>query len=356
MQSFIKRALEFAKLRKGFCAPNPAVGAVIVQNGRVLAEGYHLGPHYPHAEIEALKKLPSNLNENLDLYVTLEPCCHQGKTPPCTQAILDHKISRVFYGLIDPDERVAGKGIALLERAGVICKQLNLPEINDFYQSYIYWQKYKTPYVTAKLAISADGKIAGSNGSPLKISGPIADQFTHQQRKYADALFTTARTIHRDNPQLNVRLVGENFKKPIYVLDRSLSIPLTAKIFSTAQSITLFHNQYVCKDKISHYQDKGAICIPIPNTFEPAELPWHFMLNEIGKSGVHDLWVEAGARCFESLLAGQYVQQAYLYCAPKYIGSEGLAAFSEKEQLFGGVKKIECQMLGEDMVCRLKWA
>lgn len=353
--NFLKKALELAKTRKGFCAPNPSVGAIIAEGNRILASGCHFAPGHPHAEIDALQQLSTHDAKTLDLYVTLEPCCHYGKTPPCTEAILKSGIRRVFYGILDPDKRVSGKGISQLERAGIRCEQLDLPEIHDFYQSYIHWQTCQKPFVTAKLAISVDKKIAGLEGKPLKISGPVADTFTHQQRKQADALFTTARTIHRDNPKLNVRLPEETLQKSIYILDRTLSIPLNAQIFSTAASVTLFHDAYVCENKVARYQEKGAMCVAVPDTRHSEQLPWNFIFTEVGKRGVHDLWVEAGARCFHSLVTEQSLQQAYLYYSPKLIGEEGTPAFPEAFNLFLGAKKIEYRMLGTDRMCRVQY-
>lgn len=348
-------ALELARTGKGYCAPNPCVGAVVVKEGSVIATGYHRGSGYPHAEVEALKQLSFALSCHADVYVTLEPCCHHGKTPPCTDAIIQSGIRQVFYGLKDPDYRVSGKGIAILEAAGIICTYLPLPEINAFYQSYCYWQKYKKPYVTAKLALSADGKIAGVGGKPVKISGAKAALFTHQQRHQADALLTTARTIGCDNPQLNVRLPDKIGQKAVYVLDRTLSIPATAQIFATAKSLTLFHSNKVCENRIAHYRNQGAICIEVPEMNEQPLLAWETVLSELGKAGIHDLWVEAGGRCFESLILANCLQKAYLYFSPNYLGVESQSAFSAEQNLFANVQEITWQVLGGDAVCQLTW-
>lgn len=349
---FLKEALDLARQRKGFCAPNPAVGAVIVKNSQILASGYHYGAGYPHAEIEAIKLLDSRQSQCAALYVTLEPCCHQGKTPPCTAAILQSGISHVYYGLKDPDPRVSGQGIAELERAGVICTHIPLQEIDDFYLSYCYWQVHQKPYVTAKLAISKDQKIAGTHGKAVKISGSHADIFTRQQRKLADALLTSAKTIKNDDPRLNVRLEQQVFKKSVYVLDRTLSMPKTACIFKTAAQVILFHGDDVHPSRTLAYTNQGAICIPTPQN-ESQQLSWDFIVNEIGRQGVHDLWVEAGACCFASLLLGNYVQQVYLYFSlDRSIGADGIDAFSGRKDLFKHVKKAESQTLGKDFVCR----
>lgn len=348
----LEKALHLARQRKGFCAPNPAVGAIVAKKSEILASGHHWGPSHLHAEIEALKQLPPGQAQEADLYVTLEPCCHHGKTPPCTEAIIQSGISRVFYGLKDPDKRVSGKGIALLEAAGIICKHIALPEIDDFYAGYQCWQTDQRPRVTAKLALSIDGKIAGLAGKPLKISGQVADAFTHQQRKEADALLTTARTVQQDDPRLDVRLAEGIFQKPVYILDRQLSTLLTARVFETAAEVILFHAEGVCAEKITGFQAKGATCIAVPLSHEGG-LAWDSIFKEMGKRYVQEVWVEAGARCFESLVLGGYLEQAYLYVSSKYIGSSGVAAFFNHEGLFERVKKSQWQVLGEDAVCRL---
>lgn len=354
MKYLLRTALGLAKQRKGFCAPNPAVGAVVARGPEILGMGFHWGPSHPHAEIEALKDLSFLQTQQADLYVTLEPCCHHGRTPPCTDAIIKSGISRVFYGFKDPDVRVAGQGIALLEAAGIRCEHLELEEINDFYASYQNWQIHRRPRVTAKLALSLDGKIAGENGSPIKISGPEADFFTHQQRKYADALLTTAQTVIKDDPRLDVRLEAENFKKPLYILDNQLSTPITARVFQTAAQVILLHGENVASAKIAQFQEAGAICIALP-CYDNGWLQWKAVFKEMGKRDVQELWIEAGSKCFESLLLGKFLDDAYLYFAPKYIGLKGVSAFSVSENLFACAEKKVWQILGEDAVCRLSF-
>jgi diaminohydroxyphosphoribosylaminopyrimidine deaminase/5-amino-6-(5-phosphoribosylamino)uracil reductase len=347
----LEKALHLAKQRKGFCAPNPAVGAIIAKHSEILASGHHWGPSHPHAEVEALNQLSPGQAKQADLYVTLEPCCHYGKTPPCAEAIIQSGISRVFYGFNDPDERVSGKGIAMLEAAGVTCHHIVLPEIDDFYAGYQYWQTHQRPRVTAKIALSIDGKIAGFEGKPVKISGSVAGTFTHHERKAADAILTTARTVQHDDPRLDVRLAEGTFQKPVYILDRQLSISLTARIFDTAAEVILFHAEEASTDKIAMLQAKGATCIAVSASTQSG-LAWDTIFREMGKRNVQDLWVEAGARCFESLILGNHLQQAYLYVSPKYIGASGVPAFNH-ENLFERVKKSQWQVLGEDAVCRL---
>jgi diaminohydroxyphosphoribosylaminopyrimidine deaminase/5-amino-6-(5-phosphoribosylamino)uracil reductase len=147
---YLKQALQLAEIRRGFCAPNPSVGAVVVKNNKVISTGFHFASGAPHAEVDALNKCGDEAR-GATIYVTLEPCCHWGKTPPCTQLLIDRGIKTVIYGLSDPNPLVAGKGHANLEAANISCEQYTVPEISAFYASYYYWHKTGLPWVTAKI-------------------------------------------------------------------------------------------------------------------------------------------------------------------------------------------------------------
>jgi len=199
---YLEQALQMAQLRRGFCAPNPSVGAVIVSGETIISRGHHVAAGHPHAEVDALKKLPT-VPKDARMFVTLEPCCHYGKTPPCTNAIIEAGIKEVIYAFRDPNPIVAGKGELVLQEAGIDCRQVSHPEIDRFYQSYAYWQANKKPWVTAKLAMTLNGKIAKEKGEPIAITSPALQEVTHQLRKQADGILTTVKTILADDPQLN---------------------------------------------------------------------------------------------------------------------------------------------------------
>ena len=232
--TYLRQALTLAEHRRGFCAPNPSVGAVVVKNNQVLASGSHWQGGAAHAEVAVLQQLSSTA-KGATLYVTLEPCCHWGKTPPCTDLIIRQQIAEVIYAMRDPNPQVSGQGERILQQAGISCQPVVVEEVTQFYQSYNHWVHSGKPWVTVKLAMSLDGKIAGEGGRPVAITGADLTTHTHQQRKRADAILTTGRTICYDNPQLNVRLVRESYGKPVYVLDRHLTLPLDAQIFDTAE-------------------------------------------------------------------------------------------------------------------------
>lgn len=352
-RTYLLQALTLAKLRRGFCAPNPAVGAVAVKENQVLATGYHIASGLPHAEADALAKLSENESAGASIYVTLEPCCHYGKTPPCTQLLINRGIQTVYYGFKDPNPVVAGKGEQALLQAGIACKYLPLSEIIDFYQSYQHWTRTKRPWVTAKLAMSLDGKIAGPQGQPIRITGTELQHYTHQQRKHSDAILTTAKTIVQDDPQLNVRLQEEIHAKPVYILDTNLMVPTTASVLKTAKCVTLFHQPEVELEQKNQLEKQGVRCIAVAK--HENGLCLDRVLSVIGEEGIHDLWVEAGGTCFQALVAGGWVQKSLIYMAPDCLGENAQPAFADGENLFSRARCIEWQSVGRDVICRMDW-
>ncbi len=350
--SFLLKSLELATISRGFCAPNPAVGALVVKDNKILAQGFHRGSGQPHAEVEALKNLGENAN-GATLYVSLEPCCHFGKTPPCTDLLIQRGIKQVVFGFRDPNPQVTGKSEKILRAAGIEYLHVPAIEIDTFYQSYAFWWQHKKPFVTAKLAMSLDGKIAGANGTRVNITNKDAQLFTHQQRKLSDAILTTIQTIQKDDPLLNVRLANIEYKKPLYILDSQLATPLSANIFSSTKSITLFHTDNVNPKKLQALKAQGAHCVVVPGGHHGLDLD--AVLAKIGNDGIHDLWIEAGGQCFSSFLKQQLLQKAYIYIAPKWLGAQAQNAFVEDHDIFATVQQKNWQILGEDMVCEMRW-
>jgi diaminohydroxyphosphoribosylaminopyrimidine deaminase/5-amino-6-(5-phosphoribosylamino)uracil reductase len=353
LSHYLLQALELAELRRGFCAPNPAVGAVVVKQGQVLATGYHKASGQPHAEAEALALL-GNEARGATLYVTLEPCCHVGKkTPPCTELLIARGIREVYYGYVDPNPQVAGRGQQTLQTAGITCAHAPVAAIDEFYQSYAYWWQTRLPWLTAKLALSLDGKIAGANGKPLAISGMELKHYTHTARRRADALLTTARTVVNDDPQLNVRLDGEVLAKPLYVIDRELTLPLTAHVWKTAKSLCVFHKPTADAQRRAALEKQGASCVAIEETANGLNLPE--IIAYLGSQGVQDVWVEAGGRCFQALVTAKLLQRALLYIAPQVLGADAWTAFSEPQNFLQTANQVRWQQIGQDAVCDLRW-
>lgn len=351
--AYLRQALALANARRGFCAPNPAVGALVVKNGNVLAQGTHWAAGDPHAERAALATLGGAAQGAL-VYVTLEPCCHYGKTPPCTQFIIDAGIERVYYALKDPYPAVAGKGAQALKAAGISCEQIELPEINDFYRSYIYWIKHRKPWVTLKIALSLDGKIAGAKGAPLPITGAELQQYTHENRRSSDALLTTINTIIHDDPQLTIRLDGEVVKKPIYVLDSQLQCPLTANVLTTASRLIIFHEHNADKNRKAQLVNQGVRCVAVNKNQRGLLLA--DIIKIIGEDGIHDLWVEAGGRCFQSFIEQSLAHRALIYIAPKILGPACKPAFDEEIPLLSKANSVAWHAYGQDVMCELDFA
>lgn len=351
-EQYLQQALALAEVRRGFCAPNPAVGAVVVKNGEVLATGYHWACGAPHAESDALNKLGMEA-EGATLYVTLEPCSHTGKTPPCTDLIQQRGIVKVVYAQQDLNPKVSGKGEQALRALGVDCERVEFPAINEFYKSYRYWHKTGRPWVTAKLAVSLDGHTAGPNGEAMAITGEELKAFTHQQRKRADAILTTAKTINNDNPQMNARLPEAHYRKPIYILDTHLTLNDAAQVFVTTEKITVFHGMNVATERVIQLQDRGVTTIAVSHMEEGLCLD--NIIHLIGQEGMHDLWVEAGAKCFQALLKAQLVQRAYVYIAPKQLGY-AQAAFMSNKILFENALSYQMHAIGNDACCEINWS
>lgn len=352
-KKYLKSALTLAEIRRGFCAPNPCVGAVLVKDSRVIATGYHWENGSFHAEIDALNKIEPTLAKGATLYVTLQPCCHTDKkTPPCTDLIIQRGIAKVIYGFRDPNPAVNNKTDKILQQAGIECIHLPLPQIDNFYTSYQFWWQYKKPFTTAKLAMSLDGKIAGEHGKRIQLTGHIAQQFTHQQRKQADAILTTAKTIRFDNPSLNSRIDNVVYKKPLYILDSKLNIPATAKIFNTAKNVTLFHSTDLTQQHRDNFSQHKIRFIPIQN--DKYGLNLLKVLKYIAQDGCHDLWVEAGGQCFESLVKKHLLQRAFIYVAPLWLRENSHLAFTSSNPLSGGLSS-STTVLGADACFEFNW-
>lgn len=312
---FLKKAYELATLRKGFCSPNPSVGAVIVKRGQILSTGTHFKAGEPHAEIVALNQTQESV-DGATLYVTLEPCCHFGKTPPCTHRIIQSGIKEVVYGYVDPNPIVSQKGHQILLDSNISCLHYPIAEINQFYQSYSHFHETGLPFVTAKIAISQDHKIAKH-----LITGKNAEKMTHLFRKNADAILTTAKTIQADNPQFNARIDEKIIKKHLFVMGSDEKVSKNSKIYSSALSVTFFNGKTVQE-----------------------------IMQEIGKKGVHDLWVEAGGTFFAELIKSGFIHRAFVYMAPVDLGD----SFSTFE-FPSSMKKISSSILDPDILYKLEF-
>lgn len=350
---YLLRALELAKSRRGYCAPNPAVGALIVKEGVILAEGVHPGCGEPHAEVMAINAMNNKAQTSgATFYISLEPCAHHGRTPPCTEAILAAGIKRVVYAYRDPNPIVAGEGHAQLKAAGLEVLAVPVAEINEFYQSYAYWLHTRKPWLRAKLAMSLDGKIAGPGGQRVTITGPKLKEHTYRCRRRSDAILTSATTIQNDDPFLDIRLENVIENKRLYILDRRLQIPTTAAIWQNTQPITVFYSE-LNNAKLSEMpQRQGIDYIAISEHND--QLTLTEILAKIGSDGVHDLWVEAGGKLLSSLLADDLVQELQLVSSPVWLGSSAQSAFSDNQLNIKDFIFKRYFQVGEDVVCEMR--
>lgn len=332
-EQFLHAALEQAWKGRGLCAPNPSVGAVAVQNNSIIAQAWHHGAGSAHAEQLLLSKLPPGL-PGITLYVTLEPCNHWGRTPPCVDAIKQYGIERVVYGYRDPNPMViANNTPKILKDEGIEVFHLILPEINAFYQSYSYWTQTKKPWVTVKIAQTLDGKIAGLGQARLHLSNELCSEFTHEMRRKSDVILTTAQTVNCDDPALNARLPAETLSKPVAVIDARASLNPASKLFKTAKHCHIYHLESV---KIMTKQPNSTY-YAMPGQNGRVDLA--AVISHLGHLGYHDLWLEAGGTLFSALHQAGLVQQTYLYLVPRFLGKESVSVYPHHLPLeFSGQK------------------
>ena len=299
--------------------PNPMVGAVIVKDERMLGCGYHHGAGQPHAEVEALKDAAARHEDvrGSTIYVTLEPCNHFGRTPPCTEALIAAGITRCVVGTVDTDERVRGAGIARLKAAGIQV-DVGFLETELYALNAAFFKRTSTglPYVTAKWAMSLDGHIATRTHHARWVTGDAARRDVHLARAAHDAIMVGTQTVIDDNPQLNVRLDGD-YRQPLRViLDRTLRIPIDAHVFDTCSQSTVL---FTCATDTDAYRARG-ISVETLTPIHDA-LPIDEVLRTlVTRYGVTTLYVEGGARLLGSLFDAHDVDAVDVYIAPKLIG------------------------------------
>lgn len=345
---FLLKALELARLGKGACFPNPSVGAIAVRNNTIIAHAWHHGAGTPHAEQLLLTQFSKN-TPGVTLYVTLEPCNHWGKTPPCVDVIIEHGVEKVVYAYKDPNPIVANNNTPeLLKANGISVVYYNVPEITEFYQSYNYWIKNKKPWISAKIAQTFDGKIAPSSGEKLILSNAVCSEFTHKQRLYTDIIITTARTINIDNPQLNARIDGSCYAKHLAVIDAKLELRQDAEVFKTAK---ICHIYYDAALKAPPDRDN---CKYHGYLVENGHFDLEKVICHLGSMGYHDAWVEAGGNLFSSLHKSRLVNKTYIYLVPKLLGNESVTAY-ESADLFDSSFTIKWQTMEDNMLAIIDW-
>lgn len=325
-EQFMKRAIELAKQGVGWTAPNPLVGAVVVKNGRVIGEGYHRKYGELHAERNALAACTED-PAGATLYVTLEPCCHYGKTPPCTEIIIEKKIAKVVIGSRDPNLKVAGKGARILREHGIEVVEDYMREACDALNPvFFHYITTKTPYVVLKFAMTLDGKIATRTGASKWITGEAARNHVHQLRGRYAGILAGIGTVLADDPMLNCRIDGAHQPLRI-ILDSHLRIPMGSRLVRSAKEYPLL---IVCNEsardreegasRIQKLEEAGAKVWTLPEKNGHPDL--NVLMQRLGEEKIDSVLIEGGGTVNEAALKAHIVHHVYAYIAPKIFGGE----------------------------------
>lgn len=348
-RKYMERAIELAKKGEGWCHPNPKVGAVIVKDGRVIGEGYHAKCGELHAERNAIASLREPA-EGADLYVTLEPCCHYGKTPPCTEAIIENKIGRVIVGSRDPNPKVAGGGVKALREAGIeVVEDFMREECDSLNPVFFHYITTGTPYVVMKYAMTLDGKIATKTGASKWITGEESREAVQHLRNDLMGIMVGIGTVVADDPMLNCRL--ENGRSPVRIVaDSGLNIPLESKIAKTARE---YETIIACalpelpdgeildgetplsdpaagqlKDvlatglRVVNVPDRSGKAGWEPGKKEGCRTDPAKLMKFLGKEGIDSVLLEGGGTLNESVFRAGVVNEIRAFVAPKIFGGE----------------------------------
>ena len=324
----MNRALALARRGEGCTRPNPPVGAVVVRNGRLLGEGWHRQAGLPHAEVEALRACRGAV-KGATLYVTLEPCSHTGKSPPCADAIIAAGIARVVSAIEDSNPEVAGQGHARLRAAGITVDiGLGAVEAARDHAGHFRRVRDKRPHVILKLAVSSDDRIAAAGHKPVAITGEAAKARVHLLRAQCDAVLIGIGTVLADDPLLTCRLPGMEARSPVrVVLDRALRIPGTSRLVGSARQTPLWvmASELAEAPAAMKLGAAGAHVMRVPPTAAPG-LDLTNVLHQLAQGGITRLLVEGGARVASSFVSSGLVDEFWLLRGPRAIGADGVPA------------------------------
>ena len=322
-EMYMERALALAARGRGTTTPNPMVGAVIVKDGRIIGEGYHIRAGEGHAEVNAFKNAAEDVT-GATMYVTLEPCSHYGKTPPCADKIVEKKIGRVVVGALDPNPLVAGRGIEKIRNAGIPVVTGVLAEesiaLNEVFMKYIVT---KRPFVVLKAAMSLDGKIATADGESQWISCETSREEVHRLRHELTGIMAGIGTVLADDPMLNCRIPGG--KQPVRIIvDSHLSIPENSKLAASAKEFPLVVASVEKSDasKKARLEAMGAKVIEIPAN-QDGHVDLNALMERLGEMKIDSILLEGGGRLAEGALKAGIVDKVQFYIAPVLIGGEG---------------------------------
>jgi diaminohydroxyphosphoribosylaminopyrimidine deaminase / 5-amino-6-(5-phosphoribosylamino)uracil reductase len=316
----MKRAVSLAKRGAGWVNPNPMVGAVLVKNGQIIGEGFHEFFGGPHAEVNALQGVSDEAAFGATLYVTLEPCSHEGKTPPCVKLIIEKKISRVVIGMTDPNPLVNGKGIAALQAAGIMVETgIQEHEAREMNEVFIKYITTNHPFVLLKSAMTLDGKIATVTNASRWITGEPSRKMVHLLRQRLMAVMVGVNTVKFDDPLLNIRLKG-SWKNPLKVIaDTHGRISTEAKVLTNDPQLTLIATTELADQvKLKEIERMGAQVMICPLKNNMVDLG--FVMHSLGVMGIDSIMIEGGSTLAFSALQDGIVDKVISFIAPKILG------------------------------------
>ena len=353
-EKYMRLAMQLAGNAIGRTSPNPLVGAVIVKDNRVVGCGWHRKAGTPHAEVHALNQA-GELAQGADVYVTLEPCAHYGKTPPCSKALVEAKVKNVYGGLLDVNPKVAGKGFKILEDAGIHVEYGFLQdELRKQNEVFFKWIEHKKPFVVLKAAMTLDGKIATATGQSKWITNETSRAYGYKLRDIYDGIMVGINTVIEDNPMLTARVDGG--KNPIrIVVDSSLKIDINANVVQDKSAKTIVATtDKADKDKILKLQAQDVDVIVVDKD-ENDKVDIEKLLDILGQQNICSILVEGGATLSGSFVAKKLVDKVYFFIAPKIIGGKeaktpvaGIGILNLQEAL--ALKDIQIEKLEEDIL------
>lgn len=353
-EKYMRLAMQLAGNAIGRTSPNPLVGAVIVKDNRVVGCGWHRKAGTPHAEVHALNQA-GELAQGADVYVTLEPCAHYGKTPPCAKALVEAKVKNVYGGLLDVNPKVAGKGFKILEDAGIHVEYGFLQdELRKQNEVFFKWIEHKKPFIVLKAAMTLDGKIATATGQSKWITNETSRAYGYKLRDIYDGIMVGINTVIEDNPMLTARVDGG--KNPIrIVVDSSLKIDINANVVQDKLAKTIIATtDKANKDKILKLQAQDVDVIVVDKD-ENDKVDIEKLLDILGQQNICSILVEGGATLSGSFVAKKLVDKVYFFIAPKIIGGKeaktpvaGTGILNLQEAL--ALKDIQIEKLEEDVL------
>ena len=348
--SYMRRALALAEKARGFTEPNPLVGAVIVKDGKIVGEGYHKKAGTPHAEINALSDA-LQYAMGATMYVTLEPCSHYGKTPPCAKALVRAGIKEVFIALEDPNPLVNGKGIAILEEAGikVHCGLLRDEAVRQN-RVFLTNQVKKRAFIALKSAMTIDGCIGPKDGNPVSITCEESKKYGHLLRRDYGAVLVGRRTVEKDDPRLNIRYdIPHPENRPVrIVLDPHMRLPVTGKLLNGSEPILIYTSDDVSSALRKKIEAKGGSIAELPGGEDGIDL-LRFAVDLLER-GICGVLVEGGADTLSRFLKQDLWDEYHCFIAPKLMGNGGISVFrGEPDDMLPLNVVSECEKCGEDI-------